>query len=378
MKDIRMVDLQSQYLKIKTEIDQNIQKVLESSAFINGPAVHQFQADLESYLGVKHVIPCGNGTDALQVALMALGLQRGDEVITSTFTFIASAEVIALLGLTPVLVDVDPDTFNLDVQAVEKAVTPHTKAIIPVHLFGQCADMEPLMALAQKHHLAIVEDACQAIGSTYRFSDGRVCKAGTMGDFGCTSFFPSKNLGGYGDGGALFTNSDELAQKARGIVNHGMFVRYYHEMVGVNSRLDSIQAAILDVKLRHLDEYAEARRKAAAYYTKAFSPCEGLQCPRTAPNTEHVFHQYTLLLKTADRDKVIAFMNDRNIPVMIYYPVPLHEQKAYKDERYRKGDFPVSERICRQCISLPMHTELDEEQLEHITRNLLEAVKLYQ
>lgn len=378
MKDIRMVDLQSQYLKIKTEIDQNIQKVLESSAFINGPAVHQFQADLESYLGVKHVIPCGNGTDALQVALMALGLQRGDEVITSTFTFIASAEVIALLGLTPVLVDVDPDTFNLDVQAVEKAVTPHTKAIIPVHLFGQCADMEPLMALAQKHHLAIVEDACQAIGSTYRFSDGRVCKAGTMGDFGCTSFFPSKNLGCYGDGGALFTNSDELAQKARGIVNHGMFVRYYHEMVGVNSRLDSIQAAILDVKLRHLDEYAEARRKAAAYYTKAFSPCEGLQCPRTAPNTEHVFHQYTLLLKTADRDKVIAFMNDRNIPVMIYYPVPLHEQKAYKDERYRKGDFPVSEQVCRQCISLPMHTELDEEQLEHITRNLLEAVALYQ
>lgn len=378
MKDIRMVDLQSQYLKIKTEIDQNIQKVLESSAFINGPAVHQFQADLESYLGVKHVIPCGNGTDALQVALMALGLQRGDEVITSTFTFIASAEVIALLGLTPVLVDVDPDTFNLDVQAVEKAVTPHTKAIIPVHLFGQCADMEPLMALAKKRHLFIVEDACQAIGSTYRFSDGRVCKAGTMGDFGCTSFFPSKNLGGYGDGGALFTNSDELAQKARGIVNHGMFVRYYHEMVGVNSRLDSIQAAILDVKLRHLDAYAEARRKAAAYYNQAFRSCEGIQCPHTAPNTEHVFHQYTLLLKTADRDKVIAFMNDRNIPVMIYYPVPLHEQKAYKDERYRKGDFPVSERICRQCISLPMHTELDEDQLEHITRNLLEAVKLYQ
>lgn len=378
MKDIRMVDLQSQYLKIKTEIDQNIQKVLESSAFINGPAVHQFQADLESYLGVKHVIPCGNGTDALQVALMALGLQRGDEVITSTFTFIASAEVIALLGLTPVLVDVDPDTFNLDVQAVGKAVTPHTKAIIPVHLFGQCADMEPLMALAQKHHLAIVEDACQAIGSTYRFSDGRVCKAGTMGDFGCTSFFPSKNLGGYGDGGALFTNSDELAQKARGIVNHGMFVRYYHEMVGVNSRLDSIQAAILDVKLRHLDAYADARRKAAAYYNQAFRSCEGIQCPRTAPNTEHVFHQYTLLLKTADRDKVIAFMNNRNIPVMIYYPVPLHEQKAYKDERYRKGDFPVSERICRQCISLPMHTELDEEQLAYITRNLLEAVALYQ
>ena len=373
-----MVDLQLQYQKIKPEIDKEIQNVLESTAFINGPAVQRFQADLESYLGVKHVIPCGNGTDALQVALMALGLQRGDEVITSTFTFIASAEVIALLGLCPVLVDIDPNSFNLDVQAVEKAVTPRTKAIIPVHLFGQCADMEPLMALAKKRHLFIVEDACQAIGSTYRFSDGRVCKAGTMGDFGCTSFFPSKNLGCYGDGGALFTNSDELAQKARGIVNHGMFVRYYHEMVGVNSRLDSIQAAILDVKLRHLDEYAEARRKAAAYYTKAFSPCEGLQCPHTAPNTEHVFHQYTLLLKTANREKVIAYMNERKVPVMIYYPVPLHEQKAYKDERYRKGDFPVSEQVCRQCISLPMHTELDEEQLEHITRNLLEAVKLYQ
>lgn len=377
MRDIRMVDLQLQYQKIKTEIDSEIQQVIDSTAFINGPAVKKFQADLESYLNVKHVIPCGNGTDALQVALMALGLQRGDEVITSTFTFIASAEVIAVLGLTPVLVDVEPDTFNMDIQAVEKAITPRTRAIIPVHLFGQCAHMEALMELAGKHHLHIVEDACQAIGSTYRFSDGREAKAGTMGSFGCTSFFPSKNLGCYGDGGALFTNDDELARKARGIVNHGMFVRYYHEMVGVNSRLDSIQAAILDVKLKHLDEYIQARQQAAAFYTEAFRSCEGLQAPVIAGDSTHVFHQYTLLLKTADREKVIAYMNEHNIPVMIYYPVPLHEQVAYRDPRYSKGDFPVSEDICRHCISLPMHTELDSEQLEHITRSLIEAVNLY-
>ncbi len=376
MREIRMVDLQQQYQKIKKEIDNGIQEVIDSTAFINGPAVKKFQSDLEAYLDVKHVIPCGNGTDALQVALMALGLQRGDEVITSTFTFIASAEVIAVLGLTPVLVDVDPHTFNIDVQAVEKAITPRTKAIIPVHLFGQCADMEPLMNMAEKHGLQIVEDACQAIGSTYTFSDGRKRKAGTMGAFGCTSFFPSKNLGCYGDGGALFTNDDELARKARGIVNHGMFVRYYHEMVGVNSRLDSIQAAILDVKLKHLDEYIVARQQAAAYYTEAFSRCPELVTPFIADNSEHVFHQYTLLLKTADRDKVIAYMNEHGVPVMIYYPVPLHEQKAYQDTRYRKGDFPVSEEICRHCISLPMHTELDQEQLEHITRHLTEAVKI--
>lgn len=377
MRDIRMVDLQQQYHKIKQEIDEEIQKVLDSTAFINGPAVKQFQSNLESYLNVRHVIPCGNGTDALMVALMALGLQRGDEVITSTFTFIASAEVIAVLGLTPVLVDVRPDTFNMDMEAVEKAITPRTKAVIPVHLFGQCADMERLTEIAKRHNLHIVEDACQSIGATFRFSDGRTAKAGTMGDFGCTSFFPSKNLGCYGDGGALFTNDDELARKARGIVNHGMFVRYYHDMVGVNSRLDSIQAAILDVKLRHLDEYIAARQQAAAAYTEKLRNCEGLTTPAIAPFTTHVFHQYTLLLKKADREKVIAHMQEHGVPVMIYYPVPLHEQKAYQDPRYKKGDFPVSEELCQHCISLPMHTELDDEQIAHITSHLIDAVNRF-
>ncbi|MBR6919279.1 MAG: DegT/DnrJ/EryC1/StrS family aminotransferase [Bacteroidales bacterium] len=377
MRDIRMVDLQQQYHKIKQEIDEEIQKVLDSTAFINGPAVKQFQSNLESYLNVRHVIPCGNGTDALMVALMALGLQRGDEVITSTFTFIASAEVIAVLGLTPVLVDVRPDTFNMDMEAVEKAITPRTKAVIPVHLFGQCADMERLTEIAKRHNLHIVEDACQSIGATFRFSDGRTAKAGTMGDFGCTSFFPSKNLGCYGDGGALFTNDDELARKARGIVNHGMFVRYYHDMVGVNSRLDSIQAAILDVKLRHLDDYIAARQQAAAAYTEKLRTCNGLVTPAIAPFTTHVFHQYTLLLKNADREKVIAHMQEHGVPVMIYYPVPLHEQKAYQDPRYKKGDFPVSEELCQHCISLPMHTELDDEQIAHITSHLIDAVNRY-
>ena len=374
MRDIRMVDLQLQYQKIKHEINDEIQKVLDSTAFINGPAVKQFQSNLETYLNVRHVIPCGNGTDALMVALMALGLQRGDEVITSTFTFIASAEVIAVLGLTPVLVDVHPDTFNMDMEAVEKAITPRTKAVIPVHLFGQCADMERLAEIAKRHNLHIVEDACQSIGATFRFSDGHTAKAGTMGDFGCTSFFPSKNLGCYGDGGALFTNDDELARKARGIVNHGMFVRYYHDMVGVNSRLDSIQAAILDVKLRHLDDYIAARQQAAAAYTEKLRTCDGLVTPAIAPFTTHVFHQYTLLLKKADREKVISHMQEHGVPVMIYYPVPLHEQKAYQDPRYHKGDFPVSESLCRHCISLPMHTELDDEQIRHITSHLIEAV----
>ena len=375
MREIRMVDLQQQYLKIKSEINEGIQNVLESTAFINGPAVKTFQENLENYLNVKHVIPCGNGTDALQVSLMALGLQRGDEVITSTFTFIASAEIIALLGLTPVLVDVCPDTFNMNVEAIEKAITPKTKAIIPVHLFGQCADMEHILEIAKRHRLFVVEDACQAIGSHYRFSDGSRRMAGTMGDFGCTSFFPSKNLGCYGDGGAIFTNNDELARKARGIVNHGMFVRYYHEMVGVNSRLDSIQAAILDVKLKHLDEYVAARKQAAAFYDKAFENCPELVIPHTAPYSEHVYHQYTLRLKSGNREKVIATMNEHQIPVMIYYPVPLHEQKAYRDPRYRKGDFPVSEQLCKEVISLPMHSELDEEQLTYICDHLKAAIQ---
>lgn len=371
-----MVDLLRQYHKIKTEIDSEIEKVLESSAFVNGPAVHKFQNNLESYLGTRNVIPCGNGTDALQVSLMALGLKTGDEVITSTFTFIASAEVIALLGLTPVLVDVDPDTFNIDADAIEKAITPKTKAIIPVHLFGQCSDMESILKIAKKHNLFVIEDACQSMGAKYKFSDGKIKKAGCIGDFGCTSFFPSKNLGCYGDGGAIFTDDDKLATRARGIVNHGMFVRYYHEMVGVNSRLDSIQAAILDVKLKHLDEYIENRKKAAAAYNEAFKDCEDLQTPRVAEFSTHVYHQYTLLLKNTSREKIINYMNENKIPVMIYYPVPLHEQKAYKDSRYKKGDFPVSEYLCQHVISLPMHTELDKEQIDYISLKLKMAINL--
>jgi len=374
MRKIQMVDLQTQYQHIKSEVDVALQEVIDSCAFINGPAVKRFQENLETYLGVKHVIPCGNGTDALQVALMALGLKQGDEVITTTFTFIATAEVIALLGLTPVLVDVYPDTFNIDIEAVERAITPKTKAIIPVHLFGQCADMERLLEMAKKHNLHIVEDTCQAIGADYVFKDGSVKKAGTIGTMGCTSFFPSKNLGCYGDGGAVFTNDDALAHQLRGIVNHGMFVRYYHDLVGVNSRLDSLQAAILDIKLKHLDNYTQKRQAAANYYSTAFANNPHIQTPFTANFTNHVFHQYTLILKDVDREKLIAYMAEKQIPVMIYYPVPMHLQKAYKDERYTENDFPVSEYLSHNVISLPMHTELDNEQLEYITSSLLEFV----
>ena len=376
MRKIQMVDLQAQYQQIKEEINESIQEVLTNCSFINGPTVKQFQLNLENYLKVKHVIPCGNGTDALQVALMALDLKPGDEVITTTFTFIATAEVIALLQLTPVLVDVEPDTFNIDLAAIEKAITPKTKAIIPVHLFGQCADMESLMALAAKHHLYVIEDACQAIGANYHFSNGESKKAGTIGTMGCTSFFPSKNLGCYGDGGAVFTNDDALAQKLRGIVNHGMFVRYYHDIVGVNSRLDSIQAAILDIKLKHLDTYIEKRNQAAAYYNQAFAGHSNLKTPALANYSNHVFHQYTLVLQNADRKKVIDYMQEKEIPVMIYYPVPLHLQKAYTNPRYSVGDFPVSEYLAEHVISLPMHTELDEEQLLYITSHLLNAIDI--
>ncbi|MBO4581268.1 MAG: DegT/DnrJ/EryC1/StrS family aminotransferase [Bacteroidales bacterium] len=372
-----MVDLQSQYQRIKPEIDAAWQNIMESCAFINGPAVKQFQSDLEQYLHVKHVIPCGNGTEAIQVALMALDLQPGDEVITTTFTFIATAEVIALLRLTPVLVDVNPDTYNIDIQAVEKAITAKTKAVVPVHLFGQCADMEPLLQLAEKHHLHVVEDACQAIGAQYTFADGATKMAGTMGIMGCTSFFPSKNLGCYGDGGAIFTNDDAMAAKLRGIVNHGMFVRYYHDMVGVNSRLDSLQAAVLDVKLKYLNQYIQSRQKAAAYYDEAFGENPHLIIPAKGKNTTHVFHQYTMRLQQTDRQKLVEYMAQQQIPVMIYYPVPLHMQKAYRDERYRQGDFPVSEQLCNEVISLPMHTELDEEQLQYISSHLLRAVQMF-
>ncbi len=372
MRKITMVDLKSQYEKIKPEIDAAVIEVIDSTAFINGPAVNRFQKNLETYLGVKHVIPCANGTDALQVSMMALGLQPGDEVITTSFTFIATAEVIALLGLTPVLVDVDPDTFNIDPKAIERAVTPKTKAIVPVHLFGQAADMEAIMDIAEKYHLHIIEDNCQAIGSDYFFKDGTKKKAGTISIVGCTSFFPSKNLGCYGDGGAVFTNDDDLALKLRQIVNHGMTVRYYHDMIGVNSRLDSIQAAILDIKLKHLDEYIAQRQKAADFYDKAFANHPKLKTPARFKNSNHVFHQYTLVTTDVDRFKLVEFLATKEVPAMIYYPVPLHLQKAYLDPRYKEGDFPVTEMLCKTVFSLPMHTELDEEQLNHITSSVLE------
>lgn len=374
MKRIQMVDLQSQYQKIKDEVDRGIQEVIDSAAFIKGASVSRFEQHLATYTGAKHVIPVGNGTDALQIALMALGLQPGDEVITPTFTFIATAEVVALLGLKPVVVDVDWDTMNISLDAVRRAITDKTKAIVPVHLFGQCAEMEGLLALAKEKGLYVVEDACQTIGSEYRFSDGTINQAGTMGDIGCTSFFPSKNLGCYGDGGAIFTNDDTLAAKMRAIANHGMVVRYYHEMVGVNSRLDSIQAAVLDVKLQYLDEYIASRQKAAAYYDKAFAGNEKILIPARSAQSTHVYHQYTLRLQGVDRDALRAELGDKGIPAMVYYPVPLHLQKAYRDDRYAEGDFPVAERLSGCVLSLPMHTELDEEQLEYITRSVLDGV----
>ena len=370
-----MVDLQAQYARIKNDIDRGIQEVIDSAAFIKGPKVSEFQQHLEQYTGAKHVINVGNGTDALQIALMGLGLKPGDEVITPTFTFIATAEVVALLGLTPVVVDVDWETMNIDIDAVRRAITPKTKAIVPVHLFGQCADMEPLMKLAEEHHLYVVEDACQAIGAKYTFSNGETKQAGTIGHIGCTSFFPSKNLGCYGDGGAIFTNDDDLAAHMRAIANHGMVVRYHHDEVGVNSRLDSIQAAILDAKLPHLDEYIAARQRAAAYYDKAFAGNDKLLVPGHQANSTHVFHQYTLRVIGADRDNLREKLAERGIPAMIYYPVPLHQQKAYLDPRYKDGDFPVAERLAQCVLSLPMHTELDNEQLEFITSAVLDIIK---
>lgn len=374
MKKIQMVDLQTQYQYIKEDIDRGIQAVIDSAAFVKGPAVTEFQSHLEAYTGAKHVITVGNGTDALQIALMGLGLKPGDEVITPTFTFIATAEVVALLGLTPVVVDVDWDTMNISVEAIRKAITPRTKAIVPVHLFGQCADMEPIMAIVREHHLYVVEDACQAIGAQYTFSDGTTLQAGTMGDIGCTSFFPSKNLGCYGDGGAIFTNNDELAAQMRAIANHGMVVRYHHDRVGVNSRLDAIQAAVLDAKLPHLNEYIAARQRAAAYYDKAFAGNPHVLTPARQAHSTHVYHQYTLRLLGVDRDKVREALAEREIPSMVYYPVPLHLQKAYQDPRYKAGDFPVAERLAACVLSLPMHTELSDEQLLAITSAVGEVI----
>ncbi len=375
-----MVDLKSQYEKIKTAVDAAIHTVIDNTTFINGPEVKAFQADLEKYLNVKHVIPCANGTDALQIAMMALDLKPGDEVITADFTYVATAEVIALLGLKPVLVDVIPDTFDIDVKAIEKAITSKTKAIVPVHLFGQCANMEAVMEIAKKHNLFVIEDVAQAIGADYTFSNGTKQKAGTIGTVGCTSFFPSKNLGCYGDGGAMYTNDDELAKKIRMIANHGQSVQYVHDSIGVNSRLDSIQAAILGIKLKQLDNYAAARNRAADYYDKAFANNPKIKTPAKVKNSTHVFHQYTFQIVGVDspesyRGKLREFLASKDIPAMIYYPIPLHLQKAYLDPRYKEGDFPVTEKLCASVLSLPMHTELDEETLKYITENVLEFLK---
>lgn len=378
-----MVDLKGQYEKIKQQVDQSVLEVIESTAFINGPEVHQFQKELEAYLDVKHVIPCANGTDALQIAMMGLGLQPGDEVITADFTFAATVEVIALLGLTPVLVDVDPVSFNIDIAAVERAITPKTKAIVPVHLFGLAAPMDELMALADKHKLFVIEDNAQGIGATYTHKDGRKTKTGAIGHVASTSFFPSKNLGCYGDGGAIFTNDDDLAHTIRGIVNHGMYVRYHHDVVGVNSRLDSIQATILRAKLPHLDAYNHARRTAARKYTAAFQNNHKIITPKgSCADTPficdqcdcHVFHQYTLRVLETDRDALVQHLNDHGIPCGVYYPIPLHRQKAYLDERYIETDFAVTNQLVKEVISLPMHTELDDEQIDFITTTLLNFV----
>lgn len=370
-----MVDLKSQYEKIKTQIDDGIQEVIDSTSFIKGSKVVDFQHNLESYLNVKHVIPVGNGTDALQIAFMALGLKAGDEVIIPAFTFIATAEVIALLGLTPILVDVEYDTFNISIDSVRKALTSKTKAIVPVHLFGQNANMQEILSLAKEHNLFVVEDACQSIGSKYMFSDSAQVQSGCMGDIGCTSFFPSKNLGCFGDGGAIFTNNDALAAIMRAVANHGMVERYHHDMIGVNSRLDSIQAAVLNVKLKHLDEYIANRLAAAAYYNAAFANNDKLIIPTRSVNSTHVYHQYTLKLIDVERAELQRLLSDKGIPTMIYYPVPLHLQKAYQNDRYMSGDFPNAERLSKSVLSLPMHTELSERQLEYITSNVLEFLK---
>lgn len=370
MEQIPMVDLKSQYLKIKSEIDGAIQEVLDSTSFVKGGAVSRFQEHFATYLGVKHVIPVGNGTDALQIALMSLGLRPGDEVITPTFTFIATAEVVALLGLTPVVVDVDPDTFCMSVEAVERAITPKTKAIVPVHLFGQNADMESILKLAKRHNLFVVEDACQSTGAEYQFSDGMVKKSGCMGHIGCTSFFPSKNLGCYGDGGALFTDDDDIAQTARCIANHGMSVRYHHDRIGVNSRLDSIQAAVLDVKLKYLDQYIVNRQRAASFYDAAFSSIPQVVIPKRNLQSTHSFHQYTIQVPEEKREALQQFLKVNDIMSMIYYPIPLHLQKAYRDARYQPGDFPVAEHLSKVVLSLPMHSELSEEILNYISGKL--------
>ena len=365
-----MVDLVSQYHHIKEEIDTSLTNCIEAAAFINGPAVKEFQKNLESYLGVKHVIPCANGTDALQIAMMVLGLKRGDEVIVPSFTYVATAEVIALLGLKPIMVDADPDTFNITADIIEKAITPKTKVIAPVHLFGQSADMDAIMAIAEKHKLWVIEDNAQAIGADYTSRDKTQRKAGTIGHIGCTSFFPSKNLGCYGDGGALMTNDDTLAETIRMIANHGQKKKYYHSVVGVNSRLDTLQAVVLDIKLRHLDNYCSARRRVADYYDNVFKDILGLQTPVRSSNSTHVFHQYTLQVKNNKRASLQAFLQDKGIPSMIYYPLPLYKQDAFKKYVKKGFNLPVTEALCTEVLSLPIHTEMNEDTLKYITESV--------
>lgn len=372
MRPIQMVDTKAQYLKIKDKVDAGIKDVLDSAAYINGKWVHQFAANVSAYLNVKHTITCANGTDALQIAMMALDLQPGDEVITPSFTYVATTEVIALLRLTPVFVDVDPETFCIDPVAVEKAITPKTKAIVPVHLYGHVAPMEEIMRIAGQHNLYVIEDNAQAIGAEYTFSDGSIKKAGTIGTIGTTSFYPSKNLGAYGDGGAIFTNDDLLAEKLKMIANHGQKVRYYHDMVGCNSRLDSIQAAILDVKLEYLDEYIAARQEVASFYNEAFAPFEQLTFPYIAPYSTHVYHQYTLVIKDRNRDEMSRFLAEHQVPSMIYYPVPAHRQKMFEAFGGSKYQLPVTDWLTQRVISLPMHTELDKEQLEYIAKTIIQ------
>ena len=366
-----MVDLKGQYERIQQKVNQSILNTIESTKFINGPQVKSFQVHLEEYLNVKHVIPCANGTDALQIALMGLGLKPGDEVITADFTFAATVEVISLLGLTPILVDVDPKTFNIDVSAIEKVIGPKTKAIVPVHLFGQAADLEEIMALAKKNNVYVVEDNAQSIGAVYTFTDGNKKKTGTLGHVGTTSFFPSKNLGAYGDGGAIFTDDDELAHTIRGMVNHGMYKRYQHDVVGVNSRLDSVQATILDIKLNYLDYYNESRKAAALKYNQCLNDHPNLIIPfRKGDCDSHVYHQYTLKVVDSNRDDLVKYLNENNIPCGVYYPIPLHLQKAYTSDRYEAKDFMVTIEVVDQVISLPMHTELDDDQINFITDHI--------
>jgi len=370
MKEIQMVDLKTQYLRLRHEIDAAVTSVMESSAFIKGPDVKSFEEELQNYMGVKHVISCANGTDALQLALMALGLKPGDEVITTNFTFIATVEVVALMGLKLVIVEPEPDSFNISTEAIRQAITPNTRAIVPVHLFGQCADMDSIMELSAKHNLFVIEDAAQATGADYIFRDGTIKKAGTIGHIGTTSFFPSKNLGCYGDGGALYTNDDELARKLRSISNHGMKVRYHHDDIGINSRLDTMQAAILRIKLRHLDEFNQARIAVANSYDKAFAEITELTTPKRVASSTHIFHQYTLKVKNGKRDELKKHLESKNIPAMIYYPGPLHVQEAYRYLGYPEDAFPVTSGLCTEVLSLPIHPDMEENQLNYIIQNV--------